>query len=235
VAAAADEEAVSALARAAALALACALACGAASAQADDTRALNASEKAGLDRQLKAFSKAEPLDLATLQSSTRRAAGAKAGPWRLQADVWSAPAADPAGFCHATHLVLGGGRNGGWAPARPDDATHEAWIDDAKHCAARPKDTLQYAPDLPAARVNMIARQPEALRKYVAYTPTAGCDGVMAHARLVRMDSPAKDGPDSITLHFREAARDAAARTVVARLRLGDRHFDLASTTCAMP
>ena len=226
---------MSALARGAVLALACALACGAASAQADDTRALNAGEKAGLDRLLKTLSKTEPLDLATLQSSASRAGGAKTGPWRLHADVWSTPQADPAGFCHATHRVLAGGRNGGWAPARPDDATHEAWIEDARHCAARPKDTLRYAPDLPASRVNMIARQPEALRKYVAYTPTAGCEGVMAHARLVRMDRPAQDDPDSITLHFREAAPEATARTVVARLRLGDRHFELASTTCATP
>ncbi len=226
---------MSALVRGAALALACALAGGAASAQADDTRALSAGEKAGLDRQLKALSKTESLDLATLRSSASRATGAKAGPWRLQADVWSTPVADPAGFCRATHRVLAGGRTGGWAPPRPDAATHEAWIDDAKHCTARPKDTIQYASDLSASRVNMIARQPEALRKYVAYTPAAGCDGVMAHARLVRMESPAQDGPDSITLHFREAAPDAAARTVVARLRLGDRHFELASTTCAKP
>ena len=216
-------------------ALACALACAAACAQAGDARALNPGEKAALDRLLKAYGKKEPLDLATLQSSARRAAGAQAGPWLLQADVWSPPAADPAGFCHATHLALASGRNGSWAPVRPDDATHEAWIDDVKHCAARPKDTIRYAPDMPASRVNMIARQPEALRKYVAYTPTAGCDGVMVHARLVRMEMPAQDGPDSITLHFREAAPDPAARTVVARLRLGDRHFDLASTTCAKP
>jgi len=118
---------------------------------------------------------------------------------------------------------------------RPDDASHEAWIDDARHCAARPKDTIRYAPGIAPVRVNMIARQPEALRKYVAYTPTQGCDGVMAHARLVRMEMPAQDDPDSITLHFREAAPDATARTVVARLRIGDRHFELASTTCAKP
>ena len=218
-------------ARPALLGLACVLACAAASA-ADDTRPLNAGEKAGLDRVLKAWGKKEPLDLATLRSSASRQPG---GPWRLQADAWTPPAADPAGFCHATHLVLAGGRSGGWAAPKADDATHEAWIDDAKHCAARPKDTIRYAPDLPPARVNMIARQPEALRKYVAYTPTAGCDGVMAHARLVAMDRPAQDDPDTITLHFREAAPDAAARTVVARLRIGDRHFELASTTCAKP
>lgn len=226
---------MNALARRAAVALACALACGATSAQADDTRALDATEKSGLERQLKAFSSIEPLDLSTLRSSASRAAGAKSGPWRLQADVWSTPVADPAGFCRATHVGLASGRNGHWAPARPDDATHEAWIDDATHCAVRPKDTIAYTAGLPAARVNLIARQPEALRKYVAYTPTAGCDGVMAHARLVRMESPAQDGPDSITLHFREAAPAATARTVVARLRLGDRHFELASTTCAKP
>jgi len=69
----------------------------------------------------------------------------------------------------------------------------------------------------------------------VAYTPTAGCDGVMAHARLVSIDRSAPDDPDSITLHFREAAADPVARTVVARLRIGDRHFELASTTCAKP
>ncbi len=212
--------------------LACALASAAACAQADDTRALNPGEKAGLARLLKAYGKKDPLDLATLQSSASRRPGA---PWQLQADVWTPSVADPAGFCHATHLVLAGGRNGGWTPARPDDASHEAWIDDAKHCAARPKDTIRYTPDIPPARVNMIARQPEALRKYVAYTPTQGCDGVMAHARLVRMEMPAQDDPDSITLHFREAAPDATARTVVARLRIGDRHFELASTTCAKP
>jgi hypothetical protein len=219
--------------KAALLALACALAATTASAQADDTRALNAGEQAGLARVLKAYGKIEPLDPATLQSSASRAG--KTGPWRLQADAWTPAAYDPAGYCHATHLVLAGGRNGGWAPVKPDDAAHEAWIDDAKHCAARPKDTIRYAPDIAPVRINMIARQPEALRKYVAYTPTAGCDGVMPHARLVRMEAPAADGPDSITLHFREAAPDATARTVVARLRIGDRHFELASTTCMKP
>jgi hypothetical protein len=214
------------------LALACALATTAACAQADDTRALNAGEKAGLDRLLKAAGRKEPLDLATLQSSARRHAG---GAWQLQADVWTPPVADPAGFCHATHLALASGRNGAWAVPKPEDASHEAWIDDAKHCAARPKDTIRYAPDLAPARVNMIARQPEALRKYVAYTPTAGCDGVMPHARLVAMERPAQDDPDSITLHFREAVPEATARTVVARLNIGDRHFALMSTTCAKP
>jgi hypothetical protein len=234
VAAAAGEEVVIARVRRAALALAFAAACGAAFAQAGDTRALGAGEKAGLDRQLKAFSKAEPLDLSTLQSSATRAAGAK-GPWRLQADVWSAPAAESAGYCHATHLVLGSGHDGRWAPARPDDATHEAWIDDVKHCATRPKDTVRYAPDMVPARVNLVVRQPEALRKYVAYTPTHGCEGVMKLARLVRVEAPAADGPDALTLYFREAAKDDVARTVVARLRVGDRHFELMSTTCAMP
>jgi len=214
------------------LALACAFASTLACAQADEVRALNAGEKAGLDRVLKAYGRKDPLDIATLQSSATRKPG---GPWQLRADVWTPPAADPAGFCHATHLALAAGRNGGWAAPKPDDATHEAWVDDAKHCAARPKDTIRYAPDLPPARVNMIARQPEALRKYVAYTPTAGCDGVMAHARLVAMERPVQDDPDSITLHFREAAPDATARTVVARLNIGDRHFSLMSTTCAKP
>jgi hypothetical protein len=229
------------VARAAALALACGLLVSAASAQVtrSQTRSLTTQEKAALAAALRAS--ANRLDLSSVQAWAT-ASASQQRPWRLEAQVWSRPVADPDGFCRADQFFYERDADrGAWALERGGVA-HNAWMDGGGHCAKRPKDTVALLHDVAAPTVALILRQPGALRDRLRHQDAHGCESIVPTARLSAIDGDAAawlhqdaSPADTLAVEFTEVTTEPGPRTVVAVMRVRPPLIEFVQASCLTP
>jgi hypothetical protein len=204
-----------------------------------DARKPSAQELQGLDALLQARMAEDHLDLSSVTTSASRWRTSHAR-WELRAEVWSRAVPEPEGFCSANQYFFDREpTNSTWRPSLVDRPSHSVWLAAAPACK-RPATPTGVSHAATGAQVALILRQTDSLRaRAKTLFGERGCDGVLAHSRLVSIGMPTLPSDDprndsALGLWFNDVRTDAPANSVVVTATVDAHGVEPLATGCVM-